>query len=289
MQYFPQSECYNQSFIGGQAPFRHRPWYSSSDLSLGFQGLDCPLGFSGLDSTQGLNQRYYGRQNIGRGAFSKPWMNALENDCYNNNQFSSYSHHHSGINARNMMHAAKANIVDELVQDRQRDELQADLIKQLIKKSSTTTNRMGVVQALLSGQNIPKSTVAKLLTQDFIMDQVTQGLVTKILDDKVTNRNADHIIHDLVTGNPHLPHPNQRAAVERENFLIDDLTSKAVQRVTSPYANQRFASADRVANVLESFAAVGQQTGIDAIATPFGVQYGGIGGLNRLGGDQGWC
>ncbi|ORY44177.1 hypothetical protein BCR33DRAFT_717253 [Rhizoclosmatium globosum] len=269
MQYFPQSECYNQSFIGGQAPFRRypvqfqtRPWYSSSDPSFG------------------LGQRYYGRQNIGRGAFNKPWMNALDNDCYNNNQFSSYSHNHSG-----------ANIVDELVQDRQRDELQADLIKQLIKKSSTTTNRMGVVQALLSGQNIPKSTVAKLLTQDFIMDQVTQGLVTKILDDKVTNRNADHIIYDLVTGNPHLPHPNQRAAVERENFLIDDLTAKAVQRVTSPYANQRFASAI-VLQRLGVFCGCWAQTGIDAIATPFGVQYGSCGGIGvsqSFCHDQGWC
>ncbi|KAJ3278066.1 hypothetical protein HDU79_001897 [Rhizoclosmatium sp. JEL0117] len=99
------------------------------------------------------------------------------------------------------MLAAKANIVDKLVQDRQRDELQ---------KSSTTSNRIDVVQALLSGQNISKSIVAKLLTQDYVKDQITQGLVTKILDNKVTNRNAGHIIYDLVTGPPHLPHPNQR-------------------------------------------------------------------------------
>ncbi|ORY44211.1 hypothetical protein BCR33DRAFT_850820 [Rhizoclosmatium globosum] len=91
MQYFPQSECYDQSFIGAQSPFRRypvqfqaRPWYSSSDMSPGLQGYECPLGYSGLDFNRGLGQRYYGRQNIGRGGFTSPVLNALERRCYEN-------------------------------------------------------------------------------------------------------------------------------------------------------------------------------------------------------------
>ncbi|ORY36645.1 hypothetical protein BCR33DRAFT_790111 [Rhizoclosmatium globosum] len=127
MQYFPQSECYNQSFIGVQAPIARYPgpWYSSSDCFLGFQGLTVFL-------------------------VSLAWISPT----------------------------VLANATT-IIRPRHQD----------------------------PGRQVP-------------------------------NRNVDHIIH--------LPHPNQRAAIKRENSLIDDLTDKAIQHATSPYANQRFALADRV-------------------------------------------
>ncbi|KAI9338513.1 hypothetical protein BDR26DRAFT_1008204 [Obelidium mucronatum] len=179
-------------------------------------------------------------------------------------------------NIQQRYQSVKANIVSELVEDRQRDEHQANLIKQLTKKSSTTRNRMGLVQALLAGQKVPRAVIAQLLAEDFVMDHVAESIINKILADSVTNRNADHIIYDLASGNVHVPHYNQ-AAVERENFLFDQLTAKAAQRVTAPHANKRIVTVQAIGDVFDTLARA-QQVGYNACVTPSGVEFGSCGG-----------
>ncbi|KAJ3068518.1 hypothetical protein HDU98_008311 [Podochytrium sp. JEL0797] len=129
--------------------------------------------------------------------------------------------------ATNRVQSVKSNIVDELVQDRQRDEIQARLIKQLIRKSSTNRNN---------------------------------------------NHHADHIIFDLASGRPHLPHPEQKAIAARENFIKDQFAIQGVQRVTAPYANKKIITDEYITSVLETLAQA-QQVGYGSRVTPGGIQY----------------
>ncbi|KAJ3069377.1 hypothetical protein HDU98_007594 [Podochytrium sp. JEL0797] len=147
--------------------------------------------------------------------------------------------------AVNRVQSVKANIVDELVQDRHRDEIQAHLIKQLIRKTSSTA----------------------------IMDYATDSMIKNLLNDSLANRNADHIIFDLASGRPHLPHPEQKAIAERENFIKDQIRLKGVQRFTAPYANKRIVTDQAVANLLDTLAKA-QQVGYGSYVTPSGIQYG---------------
>ncbi|KAJ3063550.1 hypothetical protein HDU98_000678, partial [Podochytrium sp. JEL0797] len=175
--------------------------------------------------------------------------------------------------AVNRVQSVKANIVDELVQDRQRDEIQAHLIKQLIRKSSTNRNRMGLIQALVSGQHVPRPVISELLAEDAIMDYMTDSCVKNLLNESVESRNADHIIFDLASGRPHLPHPEQKAIAERENFIKNQIRLKVVQRFTPPYANKRIVTDQAIAIVLDTLAKA-QQVGYRSCVSPFGIQYG---------------
>ncbi|KAJ3067174.1 hypothetical protein HDU98_009620 [Podochytrium sp. JEL0797] len=223
-----------------------------------------------------------------------PWMNVLQNsDVYSQNH--PLLANHPLLNAAanrfqrgdhplldrafplagaavNRVQSVKANIVDELVQDRQRDEIQAHLIKQLIRKSSTTRNRMGLIQALVSGQYVPRPVIAQLLAEDFIMDYACDNMVKKIVNDSVNNRHADHIIFDLASGRPHLPHPEQKAIADRENFIKDQFAIQGVQRVTAPYANKKIITDEYITSVLETLAQA-QQVGYGSHVTPQGIQY----------------
>ncbi|KAJ3068685.1 hypothetical protein HDU98_008181 [Podochytrium sp. JEL0797] len=143
--------------------------------------------------------------------------------------------------AVNRVQSVKANIVDELVQDRQRDEIQV--------------------------------VISELLAEDAIMDYVTDSMVKNLLNDSLANRNADHIIFDLASGRPHLPHPEQKAIAERESFIKDQIRLKGVQRFTAPYANKRIVTEQAIANVLDTLAKA-QQVGYGSCVTPFGIQYG---------------
>ncbi|KAI9338509.1 hypothetical protein BDR26DRAFT_919406 [Obelidium mucronatum] len=220
--------------------------------------------------------------------------NSFNNNDYNGNQsvrgygiFGARNNNIFGARNNNIQQryqSVKANIVSELVEDRQRDEHQANLIKQLTKKSSTTRNRMGLVQALLAGQKVPRAVIAQLLVEDFVMDHVAESIINKILVDSVTNRNADHIIYDLASGNVHVPHQNQ-AAVERENFLFDQLAAKATQCVTAPHANKRILTGQAIGDVLDTLARA-QQVGYGACVTPSGVEFGSCGTGAQWGGNN---
>ncbi|KAI9338535.1 hypothetical protein BDR26DRAFT_863036 [Obelidium mucronatum] len=218
--------------------------------------------------------------------------NSFNNNYNNGNRYGIFGARNNNIfgarnnNIQQRYQSVKANIVSELVEDRQRDEHQANLIKQLTKKSSTTRNRMGLVQALLAGQKVPRAVIAQLLAEDFVMDHVAESIINKILADSITNRNADHIIYDLASGNLHIPHHNQ-AAVERENFLFDQLTAKAAQRVTAPHANKRIVTVQAIGDVFDTLARA-QQVGYDACVTPNGVEFGSCGqwGVNNQFGNH---
>ncbi|KAJ3061046.1 hypothetical protein HDU98_003030 [Podochytrium sp. JEL0797] len=105
------------------------------------------------------------------------------------------------------------------------------------------------------------------------MDYVTDSMVKNLLNESVESRNADHIIYDLASGRPHLPHPEQKAIAERENFIKDQIRLKGVQRFTAPYANKRIVTEQAIANVLDTLAKA-QQVGHRSCVTPFGIQYG---------------
>ncbi|KAI9338546.1 hypothetical protein BDR26DRAFT_863053 [Obelidium mucronatum] len=216
--------------------------------------------------------------------------NSFNNNYNNGNRYGIFGARNNNIfgarnnNIQQRYQSVKANIVSELVEDRQRDEHQANLIKQLTKKSSTTRNRMGLVQALLAGQKVPRGVIAQLLAEDFVMDHVAESIINKILVDSVTNRNADHIIYDLASGNVHVPHYNQ-AAVERENFLFDQLTAKLTQRMTTPHANKRIVTVQAIGDVFDTLSRA-QQVGYGARVTPNGVEFGSCGGNAQGNGGQ---
>ncbi|KAJ3124090.1 hypothetical protein HK100_011366 [Physocladia obscura] len=171
-----------------------------------------------------------------------------------------------------IMSFVKTNIVDELLEDRERDELQALLIKKLIKSSSTTRNRVGIIQALVSGQNVAPQTIAKLLAQDCIMDHMSKKIICNLLDDFVANRHADHIIHDLVLNIPHLPDQNQKI-VTRENFIKDKMAVKHVQKLTAPNAN-KIVTKDCILDPFEMLTEA-ENAGYGSRVTPRGIKYSG--------------
>ncbi|KAJ3109597.1 hypothetical protein HK100_003272, partial [Physocladia obscura] len=174
--------------------------------------------------------------------------------------------------SRQIMVSVKENIVDELLEDRERDELQALLIKKLLKSSSTTRNRAGIIQALVSGQNIPPQVIAKLLAEDCIMDHMSKKIICKLLQDSVNNRHADHIIHDLVLDVSHLSDQNQKI-VTRENFIKDNMTVKHVQKLTAPNASKKIVTPECISEFFETLAEA-QEVGFGAFVTPRGVKYG---------------
>ncbi|KAJ3247082.1 hypothetical protein HDU77_008723 [Chytriomyces hyalinus] len=176
-----------------------------------------------------------------------------------------------GMGGMGLIQAVKANIAKELIQDRERDVLQAHLVKKLLKKKASTRNRVCLVQALLSGQPVPPMAIAYMLGQDFIMDHITEGMVHKIMDDSVENRHANYIIKDVIRGRPHLPSP-QAAACARENCLIDRLACKAVKRVTHPFAHKRIAKPHLVRDVLETLVDA-QNVGYGVCVGPTGIEY----------------
>ncbi|KAJ3119457.1 hypothetical protein HK100_000305 [Physocladia obscura] len=166
----------------------------------------------------------------------------------------------------------KNNIVDELLEDRERDELQALLIKKLLKPSSTTRNRVGLIQALVSGQNVPPQVVAKLLAEDCVMDHMSKKIIMKLLNDSVNNRHADHIIHDLVLDIPHFPEQSQKN-VTRQNFIKDNMTVKHVQKLTAPNASKKIVTPNCISELFETLAEA-QEAGFGAFVTPRGIKYG---------------
>ncbi|KAJ3026903.1 UNVERIFIED_CONTAM: hypothetical protein HDU68_004874 [Siphonaria sp. JEL0065] len=230
----------------------------------------------------------------------KPWLNALaagshqqQQQGWNGGNFDNFDNginngigtrgNHStgnfgnlqrlGGNIRRIHQIAESNIVHELAHDRQRDDIQANLIKHLIKKSSATHNAMSLVQAIASGQEVPLAVVAQLLTQDYIMDHIAQTLITRMLEESTINRNADKIIYDFATGGIHAPvDAGLQKDLERDNFLIDTLRTKCVQHVTAPHANKVIANPQHVLSILETLMEAQQR--FPALVTPSGIQFG---------------
>ncbi|KAI8611312.1 hypothetical protein BC830DRAFT_1172001 [Chytriomyces sp. MP71] len=217
------------------------------------------------------------------------------------------------MNAMRHMHNVhpieKLNVTKELMEDRQRDEFQAALIQKLLKPTSTTRNRVGLVQALLSGEQVPPTTVAALLAEDWLMDHISASMVGKLVQDGVENRHADHIAYDFATGRAHVPHPHQEilerevicagfvagdiamtnsSSLRMQNFIKDQLAAKAVQRLTAPYAHKRIARPEIIEQLLQTLVEA-TDAGYGATVGPCGVEYCGRGGYGAygFGGDCG--
>ncbi|KAI9350301.1 hypothetical protein BDR26DRAFT_915210 [Obelidium mucronatum] len=202
-------------------------------------------------------------------------INSSANNCCwlstNGNNYPSRENlSHLGRNIRNVHHAVQASIIRNLAQDRQRDAAQARLIKQLINNRAASRNRMGLAQALLAGQQVPPQVLAQLLVEDAVLDHMGATMITRMLEDSETNRNADQIIVDVAAGHVHGAH-SQQQAIEHNNFLVDTLRAKAVQHLTAPDARARFASPDHVATILQTLWEAQQVQ--PAVVTPQGIQY----------------
>ncbi|KAJ3067175.1 hypothetical protein HDU98_009621 [Podochytrium sp. JEL0797] len=223
-----------------------------------------PLGYAKLGGA-------YGRQNLRLLQQQQQLFDDLECSNFGQNHPFLASHPLLGAAVNRFQHSdhpvprlpsrrVKVSIVDQIVQDRQRDEIQAHLIKQLIRKSSTNRNNMGLIQALVS-----------LLAEGAIMDYVTETMVKNFRSESVKSRNADHIIYDLASGRPHLPHPEQKAIAE--HAVVFHSALMGVPRFTAPYANKRIVTDQAIAKVLDTVAKA-QQVGYGSCVTPFGIQYG---------------
>ncbi|KAJ3006258.1 UNVERIFIED_CONTAM: hypothetical protein HDU68_004184, partial [Siphonaria sp. JEL0065] len=81
-----------------------------------------------------------------------------------------------------------------------------------------------------------------------------------------------------------------QVALERENFLFDQLASKAVQRVTAPYANKRIVTDQAIGDVLNTLVKA-QQAGYGSCGTSsfngVGTQFGGMGSVGAQFGGLG--
>jgi len=142
-------------------------------------------------------------------------------------------------------------VVNELTHDRERDEFQARLLKKLIKSRKNNRNRNLIVQALIAGERVPSQQICQLLCEDWVLDNMTEGLATRILDDQVNNRNADQIIKDYCKGRVHRPRRGQ-ADTERENITFNQFLGKAVKRATHPQFIQSLAKGGLVDDFIES-------------------------------------
>ncbi|KAJ3005414.1 UNVERIFIED_CONTAM: hypothetical protein HDU68_004626 [Siphonaria sp. JEL0065] len=128
---------------------------------------------------------------------------------------------------------------------------------------------MSLVQAIVSGQQVPLAVVAQLITQDYIMDHIAQTLITRMLEESAINRNADKIIYDFATGGIHAP---------VDAGLQKNLERDCVQHVTAPYANRMIANPQHIQSIMDTLLEAQQR--FPAVVTPDGVQFGKSWGSN---------
>jgi len=135
----------------------------------------------------------------------------------------SFQPHRYGKASRDEQQTGKMNVVNELIVDRERDEFQAHLLRQLIKSGQTHRNRNKIVHALIAGERVAPNQICRLLCEDWLLDHVTGSIAKTILDDQVDNRNTDQIIDDLVTGKEHRRRRRQeKKEHEEERISLQD-------------------------------------------------------------------
>lgn len=220
-----------------------------SGIRTSFQDLDCfedPLvgsGRSGRLGSIGLGSRGVGLGNLGsRGIGSSRLGNIGLGGLGSGMQQS-----------RNINHQLmKTCVVNELIEDRQRDRHQAHLLKQLFKSVRANRNRNLIVRAIAAGDRVSPQQACHLLCADWVLDHVTGLIINRIFNDKICNRNADQILCNLSTGRTHISHPAENIA-QQENAMFDCQLERIVNRVTSPRAIKRLIRSGVAEDLVESF------------------------------------
>jgi len=167
-----------------------------------------------------------------------------------------------GFQNKEALVVEKKNILRELVQDRQRDNVQARIINQLCVNRQANRNRVPLLKALVKGRNVSHKHIFEALCEDLVLDRVSDELVKEIVKDHVRNRNANDIISDLKSYQLHLPH-HQQHIMHKENRRTDNMLEKLAMTITHPRAVSRIAKTGIVQDLIEELASgrrIGQRS-----------------------------
>jgi len=147
-------------------------------------------------------------------------------------------------------------VLNDLVTDRQRDRFQSHLIFHLVNNRHNNRNRLPLLEALISGENVSKQEIFECLCEDLVLDRITDEIVSKIICDHVQNRNVDEIIENLVSGQPHLPSPNENA-IEYANIRTDKAFAKLARKITHPHAIKKLVKTGIIEDLMDYLASCG--------------------------------
>jgi len=216
-------------------------------------GFGCDEDTTPRFSGCGINECQFGQfGDIEDGCNASQWNKCSYSNCNIRNQpcGPAFSATETPYDVRPLSRKERVNILEELIEDRERDIYQAGLIRRMQIHRRANRNTPAICQAILEGADISKREITEMLLEDVAMDCVFDKLTSKLTRNVSGHRNADHITGNISAGFPNVP-TKDRVQNSARNARIDKVLGKIVDTLSSPYVANEIVQMGVVDDLIE--------------------------------------